>query len=247
MRIHRFRILLALATVLGPRLASASVVVTGGLSLSGSEGILLSNIAVATFTDSRPGATSGQLTATINWGDSTTSAGTIAALMSGFGVTGTHTYAEEGSYTRIVTVTDTVDSSNGTVTDTATMADAPLSPTGFNNFSFVPGSQVSPNLMSFIDANPFATVSDFSATINWGDSTASSGTIAFTAGSFRVSGVHTYVNAGNFPVTVSVTDVGGEVITSSLTASTVPEPSSASAVLGGIGIVAFLLRRVRSR
>src|SRR5207249_1185163 len=42
--------------------------------------------------------------ASINWGDSFTSAGTITFSGSTFTVSGTHTYGEEGSYTISVTV-----------------------------------------------------------------------------------------------------------------------------------------------
>jgi hypothetical protein len=248
MTISSLRILLAIAMV-GPRVASASVLVTGNVFLSGSEGIALPSTTVATVFDSRAEATASDLAGMINWGDGTVSAGTVAALATGgFSVKGTHTYAEEGNFAPvIVSVTDNVDSSTGTATDTAVIADAPLTPTGFYNFSFVPGSAVNTNLISFSDANPAAAPSDFFATINWGDATISSGTVVFTSGSFLVSGTHTYVNAGNFPVTVIVTDVGGSTTGSiSLTASTAPEPSSSSVVLAGIGIVALLLRRVRS-
>src|SRR5262249_48691218 len=46
---------------------------------------------------------------------------------------------------------------------------------------------------SFIDANPNATASDFTATIDWGDGTSTTGTIvAQTGGGFAVDGAHTY-------------------------------------------------------
>src|SRR4029077_20172956 len=48
---------------------------------------------VATFTDSRDGAQAADFTATIDWGDGSSSAGTIAVdANGGFDVTGTHTF-----------------------------------------------------------------------------------------------------------------------------------------------------------
>ena len=53
---------------------------------------------VATFTDANPNATVSDFTATITWGDGSTSAGTVVATGNGFAVNGAHTYADEGSY-----------------------------------------------------------------------------------------------------------------------------------------------------
>jgi uncharacterized delta-60 repeat protein len=62
---------------------------------------------VATFTDADPNGTAGQFTATITWGDGTTSAGTITANgQGGFDVTGTHTYAAAAGYDIVVQIQD---------------------------------------------------------------------------------------------------------------------------------------------
>ncbi len=78
---------------------------------------------VATFTDANPSATIGDFTATITWGDGTTSTGTITEDKNGvFSVTGTHTYAEKGSDPIGVTIKD-VDGNVVSTTSTATVAD----------------------------------------------------------------------------------------------------------------------------
>jgi hypothetical protein len=59
--------------------------------------------------------------ATINWGDSSSSAGTITGT-SVYKVSGTHTYADPGTYTITTTVTQQ-DSSTATFTSTATVSD----------------------------------------------------------------------------------------------------------------------------
>src|SRR5262249_52094837 len=66
--------------------------------------------------------------------------------------------------------------------------------------------------------NTMAHAADFSATISWGDSQTSAGTIAANgSGGFNVSGSHTYAGPGTFTVSVSIHDVGGS---SALAAST---------------------------
>ncbi|HEV3025527.1 MAG TPA: hypothetical protein VGX76_23810, partial [Pirellulales bacterium] len=50
------------------------------------------------------------------------------------------------------------------------------------------------------DAGPF------SASIDWGDGTTTTGTIAETAGTFSVNGSHTYAEDGTSSVTVVISD-----------------------------------------
>jgi hypothetical protein len=53
--------------------------------------------------------------------------------------------------------------------------------------------------------------SDYTATINWGDSTSSAGTIGPGTGSgpYTVTGTHTYSATGPFTITTTIKDVGG--------------------------------------
>ena len=96
-------------------------------SVSGTEGAAISGATVATFTDANPNATASDFTATIDWGDGTSTTGTVVAQSGGgFAVDGAHTYADEGQYTIGVTVND-VGGSTASATSTATVADAPLS------------------------------------------------------------------------------------------------------------------------
>lgn len=112
-------------------------------------------------------------------------------------VTGTQTYAEEGSYSPTITIVDHDNPFNtATAHATAHVADAPLSasgvtatsPQGFNG-----------TVAIFNDANPGAPVSDFSATIDWGDSHSSSATVSAGGGAFSVAGPHTYGSTGLSP------------------------------------------------
>lgn len=59
------------------------------------------------------------------------------------------------------------------------------------------------------DGDPAAPLSDFTATIDWGDSSSSPGTVSGSGGSYSVAGSHTYASTGFFNVSVHVDDVGG--------------------------------------
>ena len=80
---------------------------------------------VATFTDPNRHSRAGEYTATINWGDgSSTKVGMISGEHGSFSVSGGHTYDEEGSYTITVTITDIDTPSNtATASSTANVAD----------------------------------------------------------------------------------------------------------------------------
>ena len=77
---------------------------------------------MATFTDADPGGIASDYTATIAWGDGTTSAGTISGH---FTVTGTHTYASTGTRTISVTITD-AGGASATATGKANIGSLPI-------------------------------------------------------------------------------------------------------------------------
>jgi hypothetical protein len=152
------------------------------------------------------------LSATITWGDATTSAGTSDG---GTGIRGTHTYAEEGTYSGSVSYTYTAGGVRScptgvqTASFQATVNDALLT-AGGTNVSGIAGQPTSGVVAHFTDANPGAGAGDFSAAITWGDGTKSFGTVAAApAGGFDVSGTHTYNTVGSYPISTSVTDIGG--------------------------------------
>jgi type VI protein secretion system component Hcp len=74
---------------------------------SATEGVASSNTTIVTFTDSNPSDPANNFTALINWGDGTTSWGTVSGSNGSFTVTGTHTYANEGSDNITATITGT--------------------------------------------------------------------------------------------------------------------------------------------
>jgi hypothetical protein len=148
--------------------------------------------------------------ATITWGDGTTSAG--AGDGSG-GIQGSHTYAEEGTYSGSVTYTYTSArpcvGSTQTTSFQATVQDSPLTGAG-RDFAGTAGQSLSAVVAHVDDANPSGSVGDFSAQITWGDGSTSSGSLSAVAGGgFDVTGTHTYSTAGSYPVNTSITDIGG--------------------------------------
>jgi Bacterial Ig-like domain (group 1) len=166
---------------------------------------------VATFHDPDTSALASEYSATIDWGDlGPTSSGTIISNGGGdFTVTGTHTYAEEGTYPVTVTITDLDNASNtATTRSTATVADAALAAACISPLTVSPQSFAG-GTATFTDADPNGIVTDYTSTIDWGDASAvSSGTISGGPGSgpYTVSGSHTYTSTGFFTVTTTVTD-----------------------------------------
>ena len=215
-------------------------VVDAALTLTGApvtsfEGATFSG-AVASFTDADPNGVAGDYTATVSWGDQTTSTGTISANGSGgFAVSGSHSYAEEGTYTLAVTVSDAVASAS--TTGSAGAVDASLSALGAA-VSATEGASFNGTVATFTDADPNGAISDYTAIINWGDQTSSPGTITTSgSGGFVVSGSHTYAEEGAYTVSVAVSDSGGASVSATSSATVADRSLSATgiAVNGGEG------------
>ena len=93
-----------------------------------------------------------------------------------------------------MTITDVDNNSNSaTVTDSASVADAVLTASCATPVTSVQIAQR--HVASLIDANPTAPLSNFSATIDWGDSSTSSGTVT-GGGPSTISGTHNYSSTG---------------------------------------------------
>jgi hypothetical protein len=187
----------------------------GGLTITppaATEGIGTGPFTVATFTDANLLATATDFTATVTWGDGTSSAATLMATGGGaFAVLGSHTYADETSspITLSVAVRDVGGSSvSGSVTLTVadgpltlTAVTAPASPTeGIGTGTFT--------VATFTDSDPSAPASDFTAVIAWGDGTTSTITsangLSGSAGSFVVQAAHTYAEQMSTSAVLSV-------------------------------------------
>lgn len=194
--------------------------------LQETEGAAFNSATVATFTADP----AGSFTASINWGDrSAITTATVVGDGSGnFTVSGSHDYLKAGTY--FVTV-KLVDQNNRarTVLSTAKVADAALSATPIA-ISAARNSPFLGDVATFTDADPNAVASPKpteTAIINWGDGTASAGTIsqANAGGPFSVSGKHTFLVAKTYTVTITIRDVQGGAKTTVTTAALVSPPT----------------------
>ncbi len=69
------------------------------------------------------------------------------------------------------------------------------------------GTEASATVATFTDPDVLATEVEYSATIEWGDGSESTGTVSGSAGSFSVGGSHTYVEEGSYAITVKINDI----------------------------------------
>ena len=194
------------------------------------EGRPKGNVIVGRFTARNAAATAADFTATINWGDGTSSAGTIAAIppaagggggggapapANQFNVVGSHTYANDGRYNVTVVVRTVANPGAGfTITPATRVAVTDAALSGVSRLFTAPRNGTFNGLVAqVIDGNPLDTNGgEYQATIRWGDGTpTSTGTVAYNASlqRFEVRGSHTYTRASppeGFEVTVFVRD-----------------------------------------
>ena len=185
--------------------ADAPLSLAAGPTFNATEGVASATQVVATFTDTGAAEAVTDYAATINWGDGNSGPGTISynSASGVFSVSGAHTYASEGSFTVTTTVHHDALTPDPSVTSAATVADAALAATG--GFAFIategqtPASQV---VATFTDPGGAEALSNYSATIAWGDGNSSAATITFNAvsGVFSVSGAHLYLEEGSYVV-----------------------------------------------
>ena len=204
--------------------APAPLTAGTSIGLSATEGAQFSGT-VAKFSDANPQATAGNYTATITWGDGSTSAGTVSATgtTGQFAVSGTHTFANAGNGTTSVKV-DAADGATVTVAGSVSVADAALTAGSAATPSATEGMAFTGTVGTFTDANTSAMAAAYAGTISWGDSGSSTATItaASTPGQFSVGGTHTYASAGTFSISVAILDRAGSTVTLTGTATVGP-------------------------
>ena len=164
-------------------------------------------VSVATFTDNSSLANLTNFQAAIDWGDGSSSSGTVTLRNGIFTIAGTHTYANFGTFTG----TATISNATGFIPVTFTI-DVPnpvtLTVTGIDVAAQATRPFTAP-VASFTDSAALPGQRSYQATIDWGDGTSSAGTIARqTDGSFLVSGTHTYATARVDTITTTVQVIG---------------------------------------
>ncbi|MBA2686501.1 MAG: PKD domain-containing protein [Gemmatimonadaceae bacterium] len=120
----------------------------------------------------------------------------------GTGITTTHAYADNGSYSAVLTATDPAGASDATNTP-VTITNAPPVVTAGAPFIANAGQSVTVNA-SFSDAG--LNDSPWAYTFEWGDGSTSTGS---TGSQGRISANHTYATAGSYAVAIKVTDKDG--------------------------------------
>ncbi len=185
----------------------------------------------AGFMDTNVRATAGDFTATIHWGDGTTSAGTVSGGNGRFGVSGSHAYAEEGLYFAGIVVTDAAPGS-ATVRSRhrSPSRTPPLAAAGTTLVATI-GQPLSATVATFTHANPAGVASDYTATIDWGDGVTTAGTISANGSGFGVTGTHTYRSPGAETATVAIHDEGGAGATASTAVAVAAPPPPAAITL----------------
>ncbi len=211
----------AAPTVVQREVAVADAPLTAtAVAASGTVGIS-SEYVVAEFTDANPNASPDEFTAQIVWGDGQTSDGAVFEDGSGnFSVAGSNVYALQGSFPFRVHVTDQGGVSF-TVNATATLT-APEVVATFVPFAPLAGVAFTGVVATFTDANPAASQSAYSATVDWGDgepidAAATVRPKAGTPGTYEVVGTHTYA-AVDPAVTVQITLTKKDVVTGTVLA-----------------------------
>ena len=196
-----------------------SALITTPLSLKGIAAIPFQG-SVASFTGD-VGATASDFTATIIWGDQSTSSGTVVPGPGGFVVSGTHTYAQSATNLPItVTIVDARDLTQFLAHSLIDVAPSPLQAFA-QTASFTEGTAASRVVASFTDSLPGSFAGQFTAVIDWGDNQASAGTISADGAGFDVTGTHTYIQAGTgtYSITVMILDAAtGATVNASSTA-----------------------------
>ncbi len=183
------------------------------------EGASTSFTVSGTFTDPAD-ALDEPFTAVINWGDNTADTATVTGAGNPFNYafSGSHTYAQSGSYNVTVSVTDK-DGGTGTsapvMVSVANVPPTVLTPT-VNPTSTNEGASTSFTLSGTFTDPANALDQPFVALINWGDNTTDIATVTGAGNPFNYAfnGSHTYAQSGSYNVTVSVTDKDGGTGTS---------------------------------
>ena len=207
--------------------AESLIILSNVANFNGTEGQSFSNVIVATFTIAAN--ESGSYTATINWGDNQSSAGTISFdnVNNVYDVLGTHIYTSAGFYTvTAATIDDGIANPVSPVTEQALIAGvAPIVTTAGALGNFNPGNAISTNangaeLATFYSS--YAGSQDpggyYAANIAWGDGTTDTvdsnviiqavGTAPNGSTLFGVFDNHTYSSIGSYTITVNVRMIG---------------------------------------
>lgn len=159
-------------------------------------------IVLASFTDVSAGAI-GDYSATIEFGDSTTAAGTIVDRGNGrFDVLGSHSYLF-GRYNINVSVTDLRDSSRGTEQQSYAQIIAPAV-AGVGKSITASTGEVFQGVVATFTGVDETLLNEYSANISWGDGYERGTLRSLGGGVVEVIGTHTFAKPGKFDMTITL-------------------------------------------
>ena len=191
---------------------------------------------VASFVDGTPTAVASDFTATINWGDGASSAGTVSGQTGGpFQVSGNHAYAAPGGYQLSITFHDNVDDEDYPAQGQANVA-FKVAPTATSLTSSLNPAQMGVSVtfsatVTSPGATPSGTVqfSDFGADI--GSSTLNPAGVAAFSISTLPAGPHSIAATygGDATHAASKSNTVDEIIAVADTVVVRPDPAPASA------------------
>ena len=201
--------------------------------VTASQDVPLDDVEVAHFTDGQA-LPVADYSATINWGDGTTTGGLVVAdPKGGYDILGSHTYTVGEDQTLKVALTST-GGADVSGSSTATVAGAPVTGTAYP-ISTTEGALFSGTVAEFFDSDPEATTpSDYSASISWGDGTTDTGELVGVptiggGATYQVDGSHAY-EAGTYTVKVTVSTDNNSGVVLQTTATVTALPLTAQAV-----------------
>jgi probable HAF family extracellular repeat protein len=205
-----------------------------------------STVLLATFTDPAGPEVVGNYTADINWGDGTgnqLNSGSITynSTTGNFEVRGTHTYAEESAanpYQVTIQLHHESATDPAPVTAQVTVQDvAVIVQQGQSQVNAVEGGDTNLVILAtFTDPAGAEAVSDYSATVNWGDNTSPDNTfdtnpkifIVQSGSTFLVEGSHLYTDespAGGYTVATTISHELAPVSNTVTATAMVSDPS----------------------
>jgi hypothetical protein len=174
---------------------------------------------VATFTDGDPRIDPTFYSVIINWGDGSPNSAGVITGTNPFKVTASHTFPSFQN-TDLVTITIT-DKNGRTATGVDRVVDPPIElAIQAGGLTLSRNKPFQGAVATFTETGSPELASAYKATINWGKGRKSAGMITGSNGRFIVSARHVFPRfSGAQPLTVTVTDAQGRIVSVSESAS----------------------------